>query len=208
VYAFARSTTIQAKPGSIDAGIAHVRDVVMPALGEIDGCLGLSLLVNRETGRCIATSSWDSHDAMRDSAERVWPVRKQAAEIFGGHAAVDQWEIAVLHRDHRSGPDACVRATWVKVRPDQFDHAIDYYRLVIVPEIEELEGFCSTSMLIDSISARAVVSTTFDSMEAMDRNREQSRSLRTAQLRNLGVDQYDVEEFELAVAHLRVPELV
>jgi len=208
VYAFARSTTIQANPGSIDAGIAHVRDVVMPALREIEGCLGLSLLVNRETGRCIATSSWDSHDAMRDSAETVWQIRKDAAEKFSGYTAVDQWEIAVLHRDHRSGPDACVRATWVKVRPDQFDNAIDYYRLVIVPEIEELEGFCSTSMLIDSISARAVVSTTFDSLDAMDRNREQSRSLRTAQLRNLGVDQYDVEEFELAIAHLRVPELV
>ena len=208
MYAFARSTTIQANPGSIDAGIAHVRDVVMPALREIEGCLGLSLLVNRETGRCIATSSWDSHDAMRDSAETVWQIRKDAAEKFSGYTAVDQWEIAVLHRDHRSGPDACVRATWVKVRPDQFDNAIDYYRLVIVPEIEELEGFCSTSMLIDSISARAVVSTTFDSLDAMDRNREQSRSLRTAQLRNLGVDQYDVEEFELAIAHLRVPELV
>jgi hypothetical protein len=205
---YARSTTIQAKTGCIDAGIAHVRDVVMPALREIDGCLGLSLLVNRETGRCIATSSWENYEAMRDSAERVWPVRQEAAERFGGYTAVDQWQIAVFHRDHRSGPGACVRATWVKARPDRFEPAIDYYRMAIVPAIEELEGFCSTSLLIDTTSARAVVSTTFDSMEAMDRNREQSRSLRTAQLRNLGVDQYDVEEFELALAHLRVPELV
>ena len=29
---YARSTTIQAQPSSIDAGIAHVRDAVMPAL--------------------------------------------------------------------------------------------------------------------------------------------------------------------------------
>jgi heme-degrading monooxygenase HmoA len=185
-----------------------MRDVLMPALREIDGCLGLSLLVNRETGRCIATSSWETSEAMRDSAERVWPLRKAAAEKFSGYTAVDQWEIAVLHRDHRSGPGACVRATWVKMRPDRFEPSIDYYRLAVVPLVEELEGFCSTSLLIDRISARAVVSTTFDSMDAMDRNREQSRSLRNAQLRNLGVDQYDVEEFELALAHLRVPELV
>ncbi len=205
---YARSTTIEAEPRSIDAGIAHIRDVVMPALSEIDGCLGLSLLVDRETGRCIATSSWETAEAMRDSAERVWPLRHRAAEMFAGPAVVDQWEIAVVHRDHRSGPGACVRATWVKVRPDQFERAIDYFRMAMVPAIEELEGFCSTSLLVDSLSARAVASTTFDSVDAMARNLEQHRSLRTSQLRNLGVDQYDVAEFELALAHLRVPELV
>jgi hypothetical protein len=51
-----------------------------------------------------------------------------------------------------------------------------------------------------------VSSTGFDSREAMDRSREQARSLRTARLRELGADQLDVGEFELALAHLRVPE--
>ena len=185
-----------------------MRDVVMPALTEIDGCLGLSLLVDRESGRCIATSSWETQEAMRASAERVWPIRQEATNMFGGHSAVDQWEIAVLHRVHFSGPGACVRATWIKVRPEQFDQAVDYYRMVIVPMIEEMAGFCSTSMLIDSFSARAVVSTTYESMHALDLSREQARSMRTSNLRNLGVDQYDVAEFELALAHLRVPELV
>jgi hypothetical protein len=48
----------------------------------------------------------------------------------------------------------------------------------------------------------------FDSSEAMDRNREQARSLRANRIRELGANQLDVGEFELALAHLRVPELV
>ena len=62
---YARSTTIQSQPLSVDIGIAHVRDVVMPALQEIDGFVGLSLLVDRQSGTCIATSAWDGLETMR-----------------------------------------------------------------------------------------------------------------------------------------------
>ncbi|WP_428340219.1 antibiotic biosynthesis monooxygenase [Mycobacterium sp.] len=205
---YARSTTIQANPSSIDAGIAHVRDAVMPALREVDGCVGLSLLVDRESGRCIATTAWDDEAAMHASAEAARPLRDQAAQTFGGSPAIDEWEIAVLHRDHRSGPGACVRATWLRMRPDQFDRAIGFYRESVLPAIEELDGFCSASLMIDRASWRAVSSSTFDSREAMQRNEDRARSLRTARLRDLGADQHDVGEFELALAHLRVPELV
>lgn len=168
----------------------------------------MSLLVDRQSGRCIATSSWESQEAMHASAERVRPVRDQAAQAFGGSPMLDEWEIAVLHRDHHSAPGACVRATWLKVRPDQFDRAIEFYRESVLPAIEGMEGFCSASLMLDRASWRAVSSSTFDSLEAMERNGDQARSLRTARLRDLGADQFDVGEFELALAHLRVPELV
>ncbi len=205
---YARSTTIEAQPEAIDSGIAHVRDEVMPALRQVDGCVGLSLLVDRESGRCIATSSWETKEAMHAGAEQVRPVRDRAAQAFEGSPTVDEWEIAVLHRDHRSGAGAAVRATWLKVRPDQFDRAIAFYRESVLPDIEQLEGFCSASLLIDRTSWRAVSSSTFDSAEAMQRNGDRARSLRTARLRDLGTDQVDVGEFELAIAALRVPELV
>ena len=205
---YARSTTIQAQPSSIDAGIAHVRDAVMPALTEVDGCVGLSLLVDRESGRCIATSAWEDEAAMHASARSARSLRDQAAQTLGGSPTVDEWEIAVLHRDHRSGPGACVRATWLTMRPDQFDRAIEFYRESVLPAIEELDGFCSASLMIDRASWRAVSSSTFDSLQAMQLNEDRARSLRTARLRDLGADQHDVGEFELALAHLRVPELV
>lgn len=204
---FARTTTIEAQPGAVDAGIAHVRHAVMPALQDMDGCVGLSLLVDRESHRCIATTAWESAEAMRDSAERLRPVREQAAEAFGGTPTVEEWEIAVLHRAHRAGAGAGVRATWLKARPEQFDQAVEFYRSEVLPSIEELEGFCSASLMIDRSSGRAVSSVSFDTMAAMTRNEDQARSLRTARLRDLGADQLDVGEFELAIASLRVPEM-
>jgi hypothetical protein len=206
---YARSTTIQAQPLSVDIGIAHVRDVVMPALTEIDGCAGLSLLVDRQSGTCIATSSWDGIDAMRASAERVAPIRDQAALMFDGSARVEEWDIALLHRDHPSRQGACVRATWLKVVPDQLSRSLDFYRSSVLPELEELDGFCSASLLVDHPACRRAVScSTFDSIGAMAHNRDRASELRSRRVRDLGAEVIDVAEFELAIAHLRVPELI
>ncbi|WP_421840295.1 hypothetical protein [Mycobacterium sp.] len=206
---YARSTTIQAQPLSVDIGIAHVRDVVMPALQQIPGYVGLSLLVDRESGECIATSSWQTLDAMRTSAERVAPIRDRAALMFSGSARVEEWDIALLHRDHRSHDGACVRAAWLKVVPDHTDRSLDFYRTRVLPEMEHLDGFCSASLMLDHPACRRAVScSTFDSMEAMARNRDRATELRSRRVRDLGAEVLDVAEFELAIAHLRVPELV
>ncbi|MCV7232152.1 antibiotic biosynthesis monooxygenase [Mycobacterium branderi] len=207
---YARSTTIQAQPSSIDAGIAHIRDQVMPALREIDGCIGVSLLVDRESGRCIATSAWENDEAMRASAERVQPIRDLAADMFGGIGSpmVDEWDIAVLHRDHRSQDGTCARVTWVRGDPSRMDQNILYYKTSVLPEMESLEGFCSASLLVDRASGRAVSCATFDSREAMERNRQRASGLKNEKIREAGVEELDEHEFELALAHLRVPELV
>ncbi|CPR12283.1 hypothetical protein BN971_03577 [Mycobacterium bohemicum DSM 44277] len=206
---YARSTTISAQPLSIDIGIAHVRDVVTPALQEIDGFVGVSLLVDRQSGKCIATSAWESVQAMRAGAERVAPIRDRAALVFDGSARVEEWEIALLHRDHRAGEGACVRATWLKVVPDQLSGSLDFYRTSVLPEMEGLDGFCSASLLVDHpASRRAVSCSTFDSVDAMARNRDEASELRSRRVRDLGAEVIDVAEFELAIAGLRVPELV
>lgn len=204
----ARSTTVQAQPSSIDAGIAHVREEVTPALQAMDGCIGVSLLVDRQSGRCIATSAWETEDAMRANADQVKQVRDQAAAAFGGTVdKVEEWEIAVLHRDHHSGEGACARVTWIKGDPAQADRNIEIYKSSVLPTLEDLDGFCSASLMMDRGSGRATGCTTFDSRDALERSREQAKSIRDERAAEMGVEIVDVCEFELALAHLRVPEL-
>jgi hypothetical protein len=204
---YARSTTVQAQSSSIDAGIAHMRDTVMPALEGTDGCVGMSLLVDRASGRCIATSSWESEEAMRASEESIRPLRDQAAELFGGSAQVEEWEIAAMHRQHRAGEGACVRATWVRVDPDQMDRGIDFYKMTLLPALEELEGFCSGSLLVDRASGRGVAAATFDNAEAMERNKDALDTIKATGSQEANAEVLDQCDFDLAVAHLRVPEM-
>jgi hypothetical protein len=205
---YARSTTIQAQRQSIDAGVAYIRDEVMPALLRIDGCVGLSLLVDRQSGRCIATSSWESAEAMRASAAQVQPLREEAAKRFGGSAQVEEWEIALMHRDHPSHGGARVRVTWMQRDPSEVDQAIDYMRTTALPNVEQYEGFCSASLLIDRSSGRLVASVTLDSPTALNQSRERAAQLRAQGAEQTGALMLDNGEFELAVAHLRIPEMV
>ncbi len=207
---YARSTTIQANLSAVDAGIAHMRDEVMPTLEDMPGCIGMSLLVDRRSGRCIATSSWESEEMMRESADRVRSLRDRAVRLLGAESArVEQWEVAVMHRDHRLPEGACAQLTWAKSDdPSRFDTAIETYKSMASSQLEQMPGFCSTSLLVDRSSGRGVACETFDSIDAVERNREQLATLRREGTRRAGVDVLEVGDFEVALAHLRVPELV
>lgn len=181
----------------------------MREMQELDGFVGLSLLVDRQSGRCIATSSWETIAATRASAEKVAIIRDHVALMFDGSASVEEWHIALLQRRRRSSEGAFVRATWLKVVPDQLDRSLDFFRMAVLPEMESLEGFTSASLMIDHPAGRRAVScSTFASQEAMARNRDAASELRSRRARDLGAEIVDVAEFELAIAHLRVPELV
>jgi hypothetical protein len=204
---FARTTTFAAQPSSIDAGISCVREDVMPALQEMAGFIGLSLMVDRRSGECIATSAWETDEAQCASAQGIGPLRDRAAEAFGGRASVEAWEIAVLHRQHSSDTGACVRATWLALPADQMDAGIEYFRSSVLPQVEHLDGFRSASLMVERGSGRGVSSVSFGSRAAMERNRDQARALKAESIRAAGASEVAEGEFELVLAHLRVPEL-
>jgi hypothetical protein len=196
------------RPKQIDTGISHVKDVVMPQVRSLAGCMGLSLLADRRTGLCIVTTSWESELAMRATAQTMKPIRAAAAEAFGGETTYDEWEIAYLHRDHRSGDGACARVTWCEADPGQLGRVVDAFRLATMPQLEDLPGFCSASVLINRAVGRCCLTVSYDSPEAMKSSRERAMGLRDDLARDTRLELTDVEEFELVLAHLDVPELV
>jgi quinol monooxygenase YgiN len=205
---YARSTTIMGDPARLDDGIAYVRDDVMPTITTMDGCLGLSMLIDRDTGQCIVTSSWDSEEAMQASNLHLAPMRMRGGQIMGGPPEVDEWEVAVMHRDHPAPAGSCCRVTWMRLNHTDIDRDIDLYRAAMLPEMESIEGFCSASLLVNRALGRACNTTTYDSREALDASRERSWTIRDAGVREAGVDVLDVVECDLVLAHLRLPELV
>ena len=73
--------------------------------------------------------------------------------------------------------------------------------------MEELDGFCSASLLVNRAAGRAVSTATYDNRAAMPRSREQADAVRSAGSLKIGAEVLQVCEFELALARLRVPEM-
>ena len=206
---YARSTTILAKPDHIDGGIALVNNELMSMMTHIRGCMGLSLLVDRSSGRCIATSSWESEEAMRASNEQLQPVRQRLLDTLGADdLEVQEWEIAIFHRDHESPAGACARVTWARPSAGQLDVAVDAFKTNVLPLLENQDGFCSASMLINREAGMLCGTVSFDSMATVESNREFGAEQRAKMTQQTGIEFVDVIECELAVHHLRVPELV
>jgi len=205
---YARSTTIQGDRGAIDTLIAFVRDEVMSTITAMDGSVGLSLLIDRETGRCIATSSWETAEARDASFEKLAALRSRGGEILGGTVQTDDWEIALMHREHRVTDDSCCRVTWAQYDASNIDRGVDYFRDTVLPSLEEVDGFCSTSLMIDRSTGRACGTTVFDSRAALEASRERAGEMRQTATERAGTGFTDIAEFELALAHLRVPEQV
>jgi quinol monooxygenase YgiN len=205
---YARSTTVHGNPAAIDVGIAYVREAVIPAVRDMDGCIGLSMLADRASGRCIVTTAWADAEAMHRSAENVRGIRDRTAEILVGMAHVQEWEIALLHRQYETRNGAASRVTWTKCDPDRTNDMIDSFRLALLPRLEELPGFCSVSVMVDRKTGHCATAATYDSHQAMDDAMERAVALRREFTESMGMELLDVASFDLVLAHLRVPETV
>jgi quinol monooxygenase YgiN len=205
---YARSTTIHADPQVVDDGIAYVRDEVMPAVQKMDGCVGLSMLCDRDDGLCIVTTAWADEQAMRSSSEGVRSMRDRAAEMFGAEPEVQEWDIAFLHRAYETRDGACARVVWSRTVPDLVERTVDAYRMSLLPRIEEMPGFCSISLMVSRAEGRAVSATVYESQDSLDETRELAANMRDDFATSMGVAITEVAEMELVLAHLRVPETV
>ncbi|WTA12250.1 hypothetical protein OH802_22860 [Nocardioides sp. NBC_00850] len=170
-------------------------------LDSIEGCRGLSMLVDRETGHCIATSSWEDEAAMRASDEQLRPLRDRGKDILGGSMQIDEWEIVVMHRSHHG---ECARVSWLQ---GDLDAMAETFRVGILPELEQTAGFCSASLLMNRSSGLGCATTAWESRAAMEASRSAADNMRSRAASDAGGEIVDVHEFELAYAHLHVPEM-
>jgi quinol monooxygenase YgiN len=202
---YARSTTVLGDPGKVETGSTYVRSESMPALRQMAGCVGLSMLAQPDTGRCIVTTSWRDDAALGASREDVRPHLERTAAALGGRPEVEEWEVAAMHR-LTEAHGTCSRVTWLRTDPDAVQRAVDAVRLSLMPKLDDLPGFCSVSVLVRREDGLAVSAVSYDSWADLHASSDGAREFREEFAPARGIDAVDTADFDLVLAHLAVPE--
>ncbi len=93
---FARVSTFQGPLDQTAEGIRIAREQILPAARLQDGFLGIYLLYDREGGRSLAVTLWETEEDMRASEEAALRARTESAEVSGDVIlGVERYEVVL-----------------------------------------------------------------------------------------------------------------
>jgi heme-degrading monooxygenase HmoA len=93
----ARVTTMEGTSERLDEGLREIREDVLPQLQQQDGFKGFVVFDNRQNGKLIGFSLWESEQAMRASEEVADRTRRESAGVMDDTiAGVERYEVALF----------------------------------------------------------------------------------------------------------------
>jgi heme-degrading monooxygenase HmoA len=94
---YARVSILQGPPELMDEGLRQAREVVLPAARQIEGFQGMIALGDRQSGKTLGITFWESQEAMRASEEEASRLREESAQAGGDAiAGVERYEVGLF----------------------------------------------------------------------------------------------------------------
>jgi heme-degrading monooxygenase HmoA len=93
---FARVSTFRGDPAQIDQGINYIRESVLPSVRPDERLEGFYHLVDRQSGKAISITLWESEEAMRATEEEANELRAEIANAANATIeSVETYEVGV-----------------------------------------------------------------------------------------------------------------
>lgn len=97
---FARVSTYTGTSDELDEAIRQVRENTLPKLMQLDGYKGAYFLVDRQNGKSLSVTLWESEEAMSTSEEAANSLRSEVADALGTQmVGVERYEVAVAAQE-------------------------------------------------------------------------------------------------------------
>jgi heme-degrading monooxygenase HmoA len=93
----ARISTFESSPEQIDESLRQAREEVLPQAKQMDGFKGLIALGDRQSGKTVGITFWESEEAMRASEEAANRLREESAEaVEETIVGVERYEVGLF----------------------------------------------------------------------------------------------------------------
>jgi heme-degrading monooxygenase HmoA len=201
---YVRTAYLTGDPAYIDGCLDALETDGPKLLGDQPGYRGMSLFADRELGKIISSSWWDTEQA-RDASNSAIDARR--AELFSPFAqtvAFDAWEAAVATPLPQVQPGAGFRTSSIEFDPARTDELLQMFENVTKPGLEAIPGFAATALLINRESGQGRVGVIYEDRAALVAARGpqaavRGQSLMSAQASKSPVTVRSVEEFEVVL---------
>ncbi|KAB1149794.1 hypothetical protein F7R91_02825 [Streptomyces luteolifulvus] len=200
---FVRTVYATGDPAKIDTAIKALNVQGRDLLEDRPGYRGAGIFVDRELGKLLAVSWWDSEEARRNSDEVLRERRASLYEPFAASTAVDNYEAVVFHQVRQPQAGGGLRVSRLEFDPLDTDLLADTFRATVVPRIEALPGLARTSLLVDRQRGRGLVGALFTDRKSMAAARGAQAAARHEGAAKAHVTVTGLEEFEVVFSDVR-----
>jgi quinol monooxygenase YgiN len=194
---YGRATIVDGKPEQVEAGLHFLRHEVEPLVRSLPGCQGMSVLADRTSGRVVVLSAWTDEASREASTGVLMPLRQQASAILGGDARAESWELVGMHQQGPDQPGFVTRSVLMSGQPAQIEQALALFQDQVVPQVQQLAGFNTITLLVDRDHGLLRVATTYVDRASADAAREPGAAIRGAIAQEIGLVTQSVEDLEI-----------
>ncbi|WP_030346710.1 hypothetical protein [Streptomyces sp. NRRL S-1022] len=200
---FVRAVYATGDPALLDTAVRSLNSQGRDLLEERPGYRGAGVFADRELGKLLTVSWWETEEARHNSDEVMRERRAGLLEPFAGTLAVASYEAAVFHQIVHPRQGGGLRATRMEFDPRDADLVVDTFRATVVPRAETLHGLAGVCLLIDRERGRALGSTLFVDRASLAGSRAALATVRHETSAKAHVDVVGLEELEVLYADVR-----
>jgi len=153
---------------NIDAGVAYLREEVLPVPNAQRGYRGVTASGDRAAGTLHILSLWETEEDRAASDSALGKAREEALALVGGSLEVENFEQVVEAISKPPGPGCVLNVVRVRMDPASVDDNVAWFKDAIGPQISALPGFCSLRNMVDRKAGRAVVGSVFEEKQSAD----------------------------------------
>ncbi|MGW1051831.1 hypothetical protein ACWDBD_44545 [Streptomyces sp. NPDC001118] len=200
---FVRTVYATGDPAQLGTAIRALNTQGHALLEERPGYRGAGVFVDRELGKLLTVSWWESAEARHNSDEVMSVRRPELLQPFAGTVAVENYEAVVFHAGQRTLAGGGLRVTRLELAPQDADLAADTFHAGVLPRLEVLPGFAGAALFLDRERGRGMVGVLFADRGSLAASRAGQASVRRESAAKAHVAVVALEEFE--IVHADVP---
>ncbi|MCX5052761.1 MULTISPECIES: hypothetical protein [unclassified Streptomyces] len=200
---FVRTVYATGDPSKVETALRALNSQGRDLLEERPGYRGSGIFVDRELGKLLAVSWWESEDTRRNSDEVMRERRASLLEPFAATTAVDNYEAVVFHQVRQPAAGGGLRLTRLEFDPMDADLLAETFRASVVPRLETLAGLARASLLVDRERGRGLVGALFTDRHSLTASRGAQAAARHEGAAKAHVTVTSLEEFEVVFTDVR-----